>query len=91
MWPDALRDLPSLPLFDIFLPSLARSITAGSPLTYVMYFGYDAGDRVFDNQKAREKMDEMIGKAVLGLPVEWRWYKYAGVIADCCCCCCCCC
>jgi hypothetical protein len=74
-WPDASSDLASLPLFDIFLPSLALSITASSPVKYVLYFGYDAGDMVFDNQKARENMDGMIGRLMQGLPVEWRWFK----------------
>ncbi len=74
-WPDASSDLASLPLFDIFLPSLALSITASSPVKYVLYFGYDAGDQVFDNQTARQQMDGMMGKLMLGLPVEWRWFK----------------
>ncbi len=78
-WPDASRDLPSLPLFDIFLPSLARGISSSSPVKYVLYFGYDAGDAVFDNEKARESMDDMIGKVMQGLPVEWRWFKYSGM------------
>jgi hypothetical protein len=43
----------------------------------VLYFGYDVGDRVFDNAKARESMDKMISGVVGDLPVEWRWFKCA--------------
>jgi hypothetical protein len=53
------------------------SISASSPIKYVLYFGYDAGDRVFDNAKARESMDKMISGVVGDLPVEWRWFKCA--------------
>lgn len=56
---------------------LCFSISASSPIKYILYFGYDAGDRVFDNAKARESMDKMISAVVRGLPVEWRWFKYA--------------
>ena len=82
-WPDSFSELPSLPLFEIFLPSFARSIASSSDMKYVIYFGYDGGDAVFDNQSARVRMDKMLDSTLRGLPVEWKWFKCARLPATC--------